>query len=98
MLDALSALVLAVVNVMMLAAFPSMARCPEGWALGEGVRRQGDRIGEFACHSPLPKTCGEPGGIYERPCPPGKRLVSRIYCTSGALPIIVDARTVGCQR
>ncbi len=35
-------------------------------------------------------TCAQPSG--------NMAIVSRIWCTGGTRPIVVDARTVGCMR
>jgi hypothetical protein len=95
-----SAIVAFVVTVMLASVLPPVAQCPRGWNLQEGVRRDGPDVGEFACYAPLPPCCGEPAGKLEcqRQCPAVDRFHSRIYCTGGAKPIIVDERTVGCQR
>jgi hypothetical protein len=95
MLGVVLAFVTELLLVVMVAVLPPMARCPDGWSLGEGVRRA---TGEFACYAPVPRDCGEPKGPYERPCPRSERYYGRIYCTGGKLAIVVDHRTVGCQR
>lgn len=74
---------------------PTHARCPDTWH-GDGVRPSG----EFHC---LPTPIGDPDydGTYLRPerstQPPGE-LHGRIYCTGGSHAIVIDERTVGCQR
>lgn len=88
------------VGIVVGVAAPTKASCPTGWSLGEGVRRQGPRVGEYACHAPLPRCCGEPvhdGTGCNRACPPTKKYIGRIYCTGGMLPIVVNERTVACQ-
>lgn len=75
-----------------------VSSCPPGWH-NNGVRRYDDR-GAFECEAPLPPCCGEPAGVLEcqRQCSPVQRFHSRIYCTGGSLPIVVNERTVGCSR
>lgn len=81
--------------VVVAAAAPGLASCERGWYLGEGVRLDG----EFGCYSPLPACCGESTGRCSSVACPEQRVVrSAIRCTGGARPIVVDARTVGCQR
>lgn len=67
--------------------------CPKGWH-HEGVRPSG----EYEC---IPQPVGPDWPGYSFPdrsvVPPG-RLRSRIYCTGGSQPVVVDERTVGCQR
>lgn len=80
---------------------PTMARCPSGFFLSEGVRTRplhGDPVGSFACERPPigGDTDVLTGESSARPQPGVIR--SRIYCTGGASPIVVDASTVGCQR
>lgn len=72
--------------------------CPPQWH-HNGVRRYTDR-GAFECEAKLPPCCGEPAGALEcqRQCPAVQRFHSRIYCTGGTLPIVVNERTIGCQR
>lgn len=73
---------------------PQQARCPGDWSV-MGVRESGYTI----CTPPPPPNCGEPTGAYQQPCPDDPReLGIQIYCTGGSLPIVVDSRTVGCQR
>lgn len=98
MIDAFVVLVILLVDALLVVMMPRIARCPPKWSLAEGVRRSGVNVGEFACYSPPPRTCGEPKGPYEVPCPPSEKFHARIYCTGGALPIVVDDRTVGCSR
>src|SRR5690348_4647766 len=75
---------------------PPRARCPAGFDLRTGIRRDG----RFAC---WPHPVGDPewDGTFERPergRQPGGVLESQIWCTNGTEPIVVDERTVGCQR
>lgn len=73
-------------------ARPTTARCPRGWNMGDGIRRDGS----YACHAPLPRGCGEPVGKFI-PCPPVPKLYGRIYCTNGQQPIVINHERVGCQ-
>jgi hypothetical protein len=68
-------------------------RCPKGWH-HEGVRP----TGEYDC---IRKPVGPdwPGYAYpDRSVVPPGRLQAQIYCTGGAVPVVVDERTIGCQR
>lgn len=86
------------VSMVILVAFalrPSHARCPKHWH-NNGVRPSG----VFTCtRNPF----GDPDWDWSlhRPdrstVPPGK-IWGRIYCTNGHVPIVVNDRTVGCQR
>jgi hypothetical protein len=76
---------------------PSRARCPAGYDLRTGIRRDG----RYQC---WPHPVGDPewDGTWQRPergTQPNGILEGRIYCTGGARPIARDdGRTVGCQR
>jgi len=75
---------------------PSRARCPIGYDLRTGVQRSG----AFVC---WPSPTGNPmydgaGGYPERSVQSNATIGRAIYCTGGARPIVVDYRTVGCQR
>jgi hypothetical protein len=76
-------------------ARPHRARCPERWH-NNGIRPSGF----FVCtRNPI----GDPDwdGTWQRPdrsVVPAGFLVGIIYCTGGMRPIVVDDRTVGCQR
>lgn len=77
-------------------ARPTRAHCPAGYDLRTGIRGSG----AFECW-PSPK--GDPlydgaGGFPERSVQSDAIVRSRIYCTGGAHPIVVNERTVGCQR
>lgn len=73
---------------------PSSARCPEGFA-AEGVRPSG----ATTCRPVPPPNCGEPTGEHTQPCVvPDVELPRAIHCTGGTMPIVVDARTIGCQH
>ncbi len=65
---------------------PSTLHAPTGWYL-EGVRVDG----ATTLRRTPPITC-------EDDCPDQPALPARIWCTSGQRPIVVDHRTVGCQR
>ena len=74
---------------------PTGVRCPPGHDLRTGIRRDG----RFAC---WPVPVGDPNwdGVYGRPdrsVQPEGVVEGRIWCTGGALPIVVDARTVACE-
>jgi len=77
---------------------PARARCPAGYDLRTGIRRDG----RFEC---WPAPLGDPewDGTWrrspDRSVQPDGIIHSRIYCTGGAHPIAGDdGRTVGCQR
>lgn len=74
-------------------AQPRAARCPPRWYLSEGVRRSG----EYVCHEPLPRSLDDTRDGASQGSD-GLRIPGRIYCTGGARSIVVDERTVGCQR
>lgn len=77
------------------ATTPTSGRCAPGWHLATGIRQDGT----FSCFAPLPECCGDSKGECELvPCPPHVEIRSRIYCTGGTVPIVVDHETVGCQR
>jgi hypothetical protein len=84
--------------VLLAAAFilqPAAAQCPPGHGLRTGIRRSG----LFECW-PTPVGSMDWDGTYGRPersVQPDGVLESRIFCTGGSVPIVVDARTVGCQ-
>lgn len=73
---------------------PTHVICPPGW-YAEGVRPNG----ATTC---LPAPSGpdviSTHGVEDRSVQPPGAIEARIYCTGGAHPIVVDARTVGCQR
>lgn len=80
---------------------PTMARCPDGFYLSEGVRTQPlghEPTGSFACERPpIGGDSDVLTGTSTARSRPGV-LRSRIYCT-GSLPIVrSDGVTVGCQR
>lgn len=66
---------------------PERAKCPRGSYLHTGIRTDG----RFECAQTLL------GRENDAEQPPGI-LHGRIYCTGGALPIVVNERIVGCQR
>lgn len=66
---------------------PERAQCPRGSYLHTGVRMSG----RFECARTLL------GRENDAEQPPGI-LHGRIYCTGGSSPIVVNERTVGCQR
>lgn len=75
---------------------PQRARCPVGYDLRTGIRRSGS----FQCW-PQPVGPRDWDGTWQRPersVQPAGVVESRLYCTGGSRPIVVDAATVGCQR
>ena len=71
------------------------AHCPPSWH-NTGVRPSGN----FSCvRAPVgdPRQDGTFGQPDTSVVPPGE-IRGRIWCTSGMHPIVVDDRTVGCQR
>ena len=76
---------------------PTRVQCPSGYDLRTGVRRTGD----FVCWpSPMgdPRYDGAVEGYPERSVQSNAVIGGRIYCTGGAVPIVVDYRTASCQR
>lgn len=74
---------------------PTAASCPPGRDLRTGIRRDG----RFECWS---APVGDPDwdGTWNRPergVQADDAISSRIFCTGGSVPIVVDARRVGCQ-
>jgi hypothetical protein len=79
-----------------MASKPQRAWCLRGYDLRTGVRP----TGQFEC---WPQPVGDPDwdGVYMRPDrsrQPDGVLRGRIWCTNGDRAIVVDERTVGCQR
>lgn len=68
------------------------ATCPAGMYV-DGVRPSG----ETSCVANPPPGCEEPVGAWYA-CPEPRRFPTRIRCTGGSHPIVVDERTVGCTR
>ncbi len=80
--------------IFVLAVLLAPKRCREGWFV-EGVRPSG----VTRCLPVPPRHCGEPVPPDNQPCPHDDRVEWRaVYCTGGSKPIVVDERTVGCQR
>lgn len=80
--------------VFALAVLLSPKTCRPGWYV-EGVRPSG----LARCRPEPPRDCGEPVPPFEQPCPHDERVEQRvIICTGGTQPIVVDERTIGCQR
>ena len=75
---------------------PRQARCPVGHDLRTGIRTSG----EFECwRSPPGNSLYDGAGGFPERSPQSKAILSgRIYCTGGGQPIVVNERTVGCQR
>lgn len=92
--DLFCALLTFVVLAAAAVAHPQQLRAPRDWYF-EGVRADG----ATTLRAAPPAGCGEPRPPNDRPCPDHQRAIdARIYCTGGAVAILVDARTVGCQR
>lgn len=87
--DALAALATLAVLCAAMLTRPPRAECPSGWWL-DGVRPDGSF------------TCAHVDAGDRREWPPLEALPDeidgRVYCTGGARPIVVNYRTVGCQR
>lgn len=73
---------------------PTRVTCREGYFV-DGVRPNG----KSTCRQVPPKNCGEPSGPWKQACPKdvGDYEVA-VHCTSGTRPIVVNERTIGCQR
>lgn len=88
--------IFALVSVVLLVAAmlirPAAARCPGDWYTADGIKPSG----EFGCSAPPRGLEGSDNGNDVQPDAYGVK--SRIYCTGGAVPIVVDSRTVGCTR
>lgn len=103
-MDAITAIAAWCVSLALLivcaATRPQRGECPPGWYV-EGVRVMSlgiEPIGSFACKRPA--VGGETDVLTGKSTAhelPGE-LRGRIYCTGGALPIVVNERAVGCQR
>lgn len=94
--DLLSAIATLILLCCSMAVRPTKARCPATYDLRTGIRTSG----HFEC---WPHPVGDPewDGTWQRPersRQPAGVLGSRIFCTNGTRPIVVDERTVGCQR
>lgn len=75
---------------------PTQARCARGWWLATGVRASGD----YACHElgTFHEKRTERGGWTDDSPAPSARIESRVYCTNGTQPIVVDGVEVSCQH
>lgn len=71
---------------------PDHARCPPRWR-NDGVRPDG----RFECVRPLEGGLDDKPGTEDTAVQPPGELLGRIYCTGGRIPVVVDARTVGCE-
>jgi hypothetical protein len=70
--------------------------CPPDMYI-EGVRPDG----ASSCVTRPPRGCEEPAGarVEREPCHfVERRKPVQLYCTGGMHPIVVDDRTIGCQR
>lgn len=74
---------------------PTRAQCPTLNEYVEGVRRDGSTW------------CAKSPSLRERDCTPDPvcswsepvyTVPLQIYCTGGTRPIVIDQRTIGCQR
>lgn len=99
--ELLAALVTAILLIAVTVRRPTSATCPRGYALLEGVRTQplgAQPRGAFTCaRPPIGGDDDALTGESTARDQPGE-IRSRIYCTGGAVPILVNHRTVGCQR
>lgn len=96
MIDAvvwLGSVALMIVALAVTPAGRDSATCAPGFDLAMGIRTSG----EFECWSSPPAGCEAAKGPWV-PCPKPRITRGRIYCTGGAHPIVVNYRTVGCQR
>lgn len=78
---------------------PERARCPSGWFV-EGVRPSGvSHCRRAPPDDPLDWPGNDPRDRGDRDVKPDNAVLPvRVYCTGGSIPIVVDERTVGCQR
>lgn len=86
---------------------PKRARCPDTYDLRTGIQASG----RFNC---WPHPVAPPGWNYrrdgriedwdgtfgkaERSLQSEAAIGGKLYCTNGTRPIVIDYRTVGCQR
>lgn len=76
---------------------PDHARCPDGFHL-DGARSDGVyRCRPRSTLPDRPSRGHEPDDVDD-PTLDDRELLGRIYCTGGTSPIVVDEKTVGCQR
>jgi hypothetical protein len=79
-----------------MATYSTTGHCPDGWWVN-GVRP----TGLYSCRprSLLPDRPSR-GHEQDEPDDPAAdhEICNQIYCTGGSHPIVVDFRTVGCQR
>lgn len=79
------------VGVLIAILAPTRHECPPGWYVNGAPPD-----GVTSCREIPPNwTCGEPP---EPDCPEPRTYPVRVRCTGGSRPIVVDDRTVGCQR
>ena len=86
LLDILVGFVCVVIVAVFMAFAPKRATCPKGMYQAHGIKPDGS----YLCRDVVPE------GKEDTVVPRDKR--GRIWCTGGARPIVVDERTVGCQR
>ena len=74
---------------------PEQATCADGWYVAT-LRPDGS----FECEQSPPRDERDCTKDLVCPQPVGESIgiQNRIYCSGGATPIVVDHRTVGCQR
>lgn len=80
---------------------PTRGECPPGWYVLDGVRTRDSWrgvTGSWSCRIPEPDDPRDQAGGMNTGARPNVEINARIYCTGGALPIVVNERTVGCQR
>ena len=95
MTDALTALARIATMLLALVAHPPVTRCPPGFWLSTGVRRDG----RFVCtRVPVGDDYRDARGIVhdDSVVPPG--IVEGWAWCGIARPIVVDYRTVGCMK
>lgn len=95
MIDVVSAVMSVALLVWSAVARPAAGGCPEAWYVN-GVRPSG----AYEC---LRAPGGDPlydgaGGYPDRTVDRPGWLVGRVWCGTGAVPILVDERRAGCRR
>lgn len=74
---------------------PTRARCPRGWWLPEGVRPSG--VYECAPIRPARWVRTRRGGWIDASSDAASGFEGEIYCTGGAVPVVVDGVAVSCE-
>ena len=96
MIDVVIAFITTMALVVAFVLIRDAGRCPDGYWLSTGVRPDG----RYACtRVPVGDDHRAASGIVrdDSVVPPGE-TIGRLLCTGGASAIVVDFRTVGCQR